>query len=237
MSKKINEMFSRIYKKYDFMDHILSCNVDIFWRKKAVNETVKGLKSHKSYKLLDVASGTGDLAIEIKRAAVKKKQGEDIDIDIYAIDSNSDMLNVAINKAKKMNLPIHFKVGDALAIDFPSDNFDLLTSSFALRDFDDLEKFIQEANRVLKKSAKIVLMDMSDPEGKFSKLFFNLYAKIMILEDSLVDKDAYSFLINSIRSFDEQRLINIMKNKGFKNIKVAKLCPYVTFLLTAEKSQ
>ncbi len=234
MSEKINEMFSRIYKKYDFMDHILSCNIDIFWRKKAVKETIKGLKSYKSYKLLDVASGTGDLAIEIKHASVKKKQ--DKSIDVYAIDSNNDMLNIAINKAKKMNLPIHFKVGDALAIDFPSDSFDILTSSFALRDFDDLEKFVQEAKRVLKKGAKIILMDMSNPKGKFSKLFFNLYAKIMILEDSLVDKDAYSFLINSIHSFDEQRLINIIKNKGFKNIKVVKLCPYVTFLLTAEKN-
>lgn len=234
MSEKINEMFSRIYKKYDFMDHILSCNIDIFWRKKAVKETIKGLKSYKSYKLLDVASGTGDLAIEIKHASVKKKQ--DKSIDVYAIDSNNDMLNIAINKAKKMNLPIHFKVGDALAIDFPSDSFDILTSSFALRDFDDLEKFVQEAKRVLKKGAKIILMDMSNPKGKFSKLFFNLYAKIMILEDSLVDKDAYSFLISSIHSFDEQRLINIIKNKGFKNIKVVKLCPYVTFLLTAEKN-
>ncbi|MHB1664276.1 MAG: ubiquinone/menaquinone biosynthesis methyltransferase [bacterium] len=234
MSEKINEMFSRIYKKYDFMDHILSCNVDIFWRKKAVKETIKGLKSYKSYKLLDVASGTGDLAIEIKHASIKKKQGKGI--DIYAIDSNNDMLNVAIHKAKKMNLPIHFKVGDALAIDFPADSFDMLTSSFALRDFDDLEKFVQEAKRVLKKGAKIILMDMSNPKGKFSKLFFNLYVKIMILEDSLADKDAYSFLINSIHSFDEQRLIEIMKNQGFKNIKVIKLCPYVTFLLTAEKN-
>lgn len=234
MSEKINEMFSRIYKKYDFMDHILSCNIDIFWRKKAVKETIKGLKSYKSYKLLDVASGTGDLAIEIKHASVKKKQ--DKSIDVYAIDSNNDMLNIAIHKAKKMNLPIHFTVGDALAMDFPSDSFDILTSSFALRDFDDLEKFVQEAKRVLKKGAKIILMDMSNPKGKFSKLFFNLYAKIMILEDSLVDKDAYSFLISSIHSFDEQRLINIIKSKGFKNIKVVKLCPYVTFLLTAEKN-
>ncbi len=232
VSEKINEMFSRIYKKYDFMDHILSCNIDIFWRKKAVKETIKGLKSYKSYKLLDVASGTGELAIVIKNTSIKKSNN----IDVYAIDSNSDMLNIAIHKAKKMNLPIHFKIGDALAIDFPADSFDMLTSSFALRDFDDLEKFIQEAKRVLKKSAKIILMDMSNPKGKFSKLFFNLYAKIMILEDSLVDKDAYSFLINSIHSFDEQRLINIIKNKGFKNIKVVKLCPYVTFLLTAEKN-
>lgn len=232
MSKKINEMFSRIYKKYDFMDHILSCNIDILWRKKAVKKAMEGLKSHKSYKLLDVASGTGDLAIEIKHASIKKNK----DIGIYAIDSNNDMLNLAVERAKKANLPIHFKAGDALAIDFPSDSFDVLTSSFALRDFDDLEKFVQEAKRVLKKGAKIILMDMSNPKGRFFKLFFNLYAKIMILEDSLVDKDAYSFLISSIHSFDEQRLIGIMKNKGFKNIKVVKLFPYITFLLTAEKN-
>lgn len=228
MSKEINELFSNIHESYDLMNHVLSMGVDKQWRKEIANEAMLPA-GH--YRLLDLATGTGDLAICIHKMARKKSKN----VKINGVDFNKDMLGLAKKKIAKSNLDIDFSVGDALSLKFPKNSFEVITCSFAMRDFDSLETFVNECNRVLKKGGKVILADMSKPEEGFMKNFFKFYSKIMVLEGSLVDKDAYQFLVDSINKFDKKKLERLLKKKGFKQVKFRTLQSGAAFIATAYK--
>ena len=228
MSKDIRDMFSRIHKKYDLMNHILSFGIDKSWRRSAA---YGAMIEKKSYKLLDIATGTGDLAIMIKKMGIKKGK----DIDIEGIDFNEKMLGFAKVKSKKLDLKIKFNVRDALATEFPDDSFDVITSSFALRDFDNLKQFVNEAHRIMKKNGKLVLLEMSLPKHGINKYIFNFYINIMRLEGAFIDSNAYSFLIKSIKEFDKDELLALLNDKGFRKIECKALLTNAAFLVTAVK--
>lgn len=228
MSKEINRMFSDIHQKYDLMNHLLSFGVDNLWRSRAAKEAV--IKAN-SYEILDIAAGTGEFSIAIYKECSRSAK----DVNISGIDFNKDMLKVAKRKAKKLRLDIRFDVGDALSLKFPANNFDVVTSAFALRDFDNLNKFIKEAYRVLKPGGKVILVEMSKPESGLMKHLFNIYFNVMAFEGMLVDKHAYSFLINSIKSFDKNGLLKLLKDNQFKDVKLTNLTSNAAFLVTARK--
>jgi demethylmenaquinone methyltransferase / 2-methoxy-6-polyprenyl-1,4-benzoquinol methylase len=228
MSEEINQLFSDIHEQYDTMNHVLSLGIDKIWRKDIASEAIMDMKK---YKILDIAAGTGDLSLAIYRACDKAGK----DAKILGVDFNKDMLSVAKRKVKKLGLDIKFEQGDALALRFPSNSFEVVTNSFAMRDFDDLSKFVSEIHRVLKKGGKIVLSDMSKPEKGLMKYLFKIYFNIMLLEGMLVDKNAYSFLVKSIKSFDKNNLLKILKKQGFKEIKIRSLTSGSAFLITARK--
>jgi len=229
MSDQINEMFSAIHKRYDLMNHMLSLGIDGIWRKRAAEESII---DKKSYRVLDVASGTGELAITIKKLCDKSGKK----IELFGVDFNKDMLGIAKKKAKKLDLDIRFQIGDALALKFPNDYFEVVASSFGLRDFDSLEKFVKESHRVLKKNGKLVLLEMSKPDIGIMKYLFRIYFGVMLLEGLFVDRRAYSFLVDSIKRFDKRNLVNLLKEHGFVRVELVDLPFRAAFLATAYKA-
>ncbi len=210
------------------MNGILSLGMDRKWRSAAAK---LAMPNKKSFKLLDIACGTGEFAITLYNEAIKNGK----DASITGIDFNSDMLKIGIEKIKMCNLPITLISGDALNIKFDSNVFDVVTSAFAMRDFDDLNKFAREVNRVLKKGGKITLMDMALPKAGFDKYLFKIYSKIMRIEGYFVDNNAYAFLVKSIMENDSNKVANIFKKNGFTNVKITVLKTGAAFVITGNK--
>ena len=221
-------MFSEITGSYDLMNWIMSLGFDGLWRKSAGKES---LIEKKIYSVMDIAAGTGDFSIAINKACIKEGKK----VVITGIDFNNKMLEIARRKTKHLGVKINFETGDALALQFPDRSFDVVASAFGLRNFDSLEKFVGEANRVLKKGGKLVLLDMAAPDNGLMKYAFRFYFKIILLEGALVNRKAYSYLVSSINEFDKNRLPRLLSKSGFSEIKITELPTRVAFMVTARK--
>ncbi|MDE1825772.1 MAG: ubiquinone/menaquinone biosynthesis methyltransferase [Candidatus Micrarchaeota archaeon] len=229
MSERINHIFSKIYRQYDFMNHFYSMGIDISWRKSAA---LKAIIPKKSFRVLDVATGTGDLAIDIARQASKERK----EVSIVGMDFNKKMLEVAKRKIDKRNFGnIRVELGDALKMRYPSGSFDVLVSGFVLRNVDDLDIFARQIYRVLKKNGRIVLLDMARPDNPAQLFIFNTYFGLMRLAAMFADKEAYDWLVYSIGKFDKKACILKIKRAGFRNVRIESLRSGVAFLITAEK--
>lgn len=228
MSKRNTELFTRISNGYDFMNHAFSFGSDILWRHKTA---VMALESKEVHTILDVGTGTGDLALDIARRA--KADGKKVSID--AIDLSSGMLAVARKKAKNAGIGnISFGVGDGLKTEFENTKFDVSVSAFTLRNFDDLDRFAKEMHRVLKPGGKLLILEIALPEKGASRVMFNVYFKLMRAVGSIVDKEAYTWLVESMRKFDRRKLNGLFKAHGFKDIKKQELGGGVAFILSCE---
>ncbi len=229
-------MFSKIYLKYDLMNHLMSFNFDKDWREDAANEVI--IEKDK-FNVLDVASGTGDLAIAINKAAQAKHKK----VYIYAYDFNADMLDMARSKFRQEGMVnVKIEIGTAFKIAHKSNSVDVLTSAFALRSFANvkgdkrgLQKFISESYRVLRPGGKVVLLDMAMPDKEYQRSFFKIYSYVMLAMGSFVDRDTYAWLVRTIKSFDKKKLVKDMKSAGFKNIRYRSLKSGIAYLVTADK--
>ncbi len=228
MSAKIDRLFSRIHKRYDIMNSVMSVGLDRIWRRDAAAEIAS---IGKNCKILDVACGTGEFSITITKAM--DKIGHKAFID--GIDLNKKMLSIGTKKVSGRYANIKLGVGDATKMRKPSSNYDVVTTAFAMRDFDSLERFAAESYRVLRKGGKIVALDMAEPDTKFQRGFFAVYSKLMVFEGSLVDRNAYEFLVQSIHRFDKKRLVSILKKAGYKNVRIQNLATGVAFIATGKK--
>ena len=228
MSREIDTMFSEIHKDYDRMNTIMSMGFDRRWRDEAAKES---MINREGFRLLDVACGTGELAIRIEE--IGRHLGKSI--DIIGMDFNRDMLRIANGKLADGISGVSFERGDAIRMRYRSSSFDVVTSGFALRDFDSTERFAKESYRVLRRGGKIVLLDMSKPNSAVSDLFFKAYFGIMRLEGLFVNNDAYNFLVNSIKSFDIERFRGELEDAGFRRVRVRRLTFGVAFLITGYK--
>ncbi len=227
MSEYIDNIFSSVHHNYDLMNTILSLGIDRIWRRHAA---IAALHEKKKYQVLDIACGTGEMAKSIyKQATLAGKN-----IHITGLDYNNKMLGIAKEKFKN-NRHITFEQGDAINIKYPADSFDVVTSAFAMRDFDNLRMFAHEIFRVLRPGGKIMLMDMAAPKRGIHKYFFKFYSRIMLLEGYFVDRNSYSFLVDSIRKFDSDKVARIIKNAGFKNVNITYLQTHVAFMICATK--
>ncbi len=228
MSEKNKKMFSRIASYYDKMNSILSLGADAKWRAEAAREC---MLSRRPIMVLDVATGTGELALAINAEA--SKRGKRVIID--GIDFNEDMLEVARKKLHQKAIKnIRLQLVDALS--YSSDNaFDVITSGFALRNFDSLEKFIGVTYKLLKSNGKVVFLEVAKPESKFIDFFRFYYFKVIPVIAARYNKDAYIHLVSTAWEFDKDRLIRMMKSTGFTNVKVKNLSWGAAFILTAWK--
>ncbi|MDA8157868.1 MAG: ubiquinone/menaquinone biosynthesis methyltransferase [Deltaproteobacteria bacterium] len=230
MSDKINNIFSSIADVYDFWGHLFSFGIDGIWRKMAAEEAISDIDG---YKILDVATGTGSIAIDIAKKAKRAKKR----VEIVGVDFNSDMIKIAEDKIKKKKIKnICFKIEDAMDLGEPGCAYDVVTAGFLLRNVDDTEVFAEELRRILKKNGKFILLEMGRPQNKLLNIFFKSYFFIIRLVGSLIDEKAYDWLTYSILAFDIKKMMDILKDKGFKDLKIKNLPLHVGFLITGIKS-
>ena len=208
--QEVRQMFNNIARRYDFLNHFLSAGIDYSWRRKAINMIGK---NHPKT-ILDVATGTGDLAI----AALKIKPEKIIGIDIA-----DDMVEVGINKIKKKNLQdiIHLQTGDSENLDFPNETFDAVMVAFGVRNFENLKKGLSEMHRVLKPGGQVLILEFSQPSKFPVKQFYNFYFRyILPFLGKIIsgDKSAYTYLHDSVEVFPfGQQFMDILKETGFAN--------------------
>ncbi len=222
-------MFNNIARRYDFLNHFLSLGIDKIWRRKTIN-TLKGIASNPT--LLDVASGTGDLAITALKLKPKK---------IIGIDISEEMLRFGMEKIKKKSLEdkITLQKGDSENIEFESNYFDGVTVAFGVRNYENLNKGMSEMYRVLKSNGKLAVLEFSKPKSFPIKQIYNFYFKtILPFVGKLVSKDkaAYTYLPESVTQFPERDLfIKELEKVGFKNCSFTPLSFGIASIYSAEK--
>lgn len=214
--QQVEQMFDNIAPKYDFLNHFLSLGIDKLWRKKAV----RILKGFKHDRVLDVATGTGDFAIETS----KIKPGE-----IVGYDLSEQMIRVGAEKVKKLKLDhmIQFQKGDSEDMPFQANSFDAITVAFGVRNFENLEKGLEEFHRVLNPGGVAIILEFSKPRYfPFKQLYKFYFFHILPRLGGVISKDAsaYSYLPESVMSFpDDQDFLNILNRVGFKETKQHRL--------------
>ncbi len=232
MSNEIKQMFSTIADKYDKLNHMMSLGKDIGWRRKAARECL--LINKDDIVILDVATGTGDLAISILDEAEKNSRK----VKITGLDFNKDMLNVARKKIESWKIKnFDLIVGDALSLQLKNSSFDVVTTGFALRNFDNLNAFVEESYRVLKPGGKIVYLDVARPDTALLKLFQFYYFKIVpvIVASANYNPNAYQYLFSSLWVFDKHKALELVKKAGFKKAVIKNLTLGAAFIIVAEK--
>jgi demethylmenaquinone methyltransferase/2-methoxy-6-polyprenyl-1,4-benzoquinol methylase len=230
MSERINDIFTSIADVYDLWGHLFSFGVDGIWRKMAAEEAIADMDD---YKILDIATGTGSIAIDISRKAKKANKR----VEIVGVDFNPDMIKIAEDKIKNKKIKnICFKIEDAMDLGEPGCTYDVVTAGFLLRNVDDAEVFAEELRRILKKNGKFILLEMGKPQNKLLNIFFGAYFFIIRLIGSLIDEKAYDWLTYSILAFDREKMADILKEKGFQNLKIKNLPFHIGFLITGVKA-
>jgi len=212
-SKKvqIEAMFDNIAPNYDLLNRVLTLGIDTRWRSKAIKELV----NHKPLSILDVATGTGDFALEAYKRLTPDK--------IVGIDISHEMLELGRKKISKKSLQdkIEMIKADSEALPFDNDNFDAVTASFGVRNFENLQKGINENYRVLKSGGKIVILEFTKPRAFPFKQLFNIYFRYVLPVIGRVkskDPAAYKYLYESVQAFpDYDEFLEVMKKAGFKS--------------------
>lgn len=231
MGKKdeVKQMFDNISHKYDFLNRLLSVGIDIQWRKKVV----KIVKDKQPQTILDVATGTGDLAIAL---AGKNPQAK-----ITGFDLSDGMLEKGRIKVKERNLDNQIEMiqGDAENMPFEDNSFDVITVGFGIRNFETLEKGLKEIYRVLKPGGTFVILEFSQPQKFPMKQLYNFYFKnILPVIGKTFSKDhrAYTYLPESVQVFPYgERLNKILESESFKNPKNKELTFGIASIYTSTK--
>ena len=210
--EQVTKMFDNIAPKYDLLNRLLSLGIDKSWRKKAVQKL--NSKDHK--RILDVATGTADLALEINK---QLKPNE-----IVGLDISSEMINYGNKKLDKLGLndKIKLEVGDSENMRFSDGYFDAVTVAFGVRNFGNLEKGLEEMYRVLRRGGKAVILEFSRPKVFPLKQMFNFYFKYILPKignRTSNDDNAYDYLYESVQVFpDYEKFGNILEKVGFRSI-------------------
>lgn len=215
--EQVAEMFNSIAFRYDFLNRFLTAGVDIRWRKKAIRQ----LKEIQPNRVLDVATGTGDVAIMAHRMLRPKK--------IIGIDISEGMLSLGKEKIQKLGLTeaIQLQTGDSETIHFPDHHFDAVTVAFGVRNFAHLDKGMAEMYRVLRPGGKLVVLEFSRPSQPLFRKICDFYTHVITPGAGKLfanNKEAYQYLNNSVQAFPEgQNFLNIMHEAGFTQTYLKKL--------------
>lgn len=220
-------MFNNIAFRYDFLNSLLSLGIHKGWRKKAV----KIFAGKKPKLVLDVATGTADLAIEDLKAGAEK---------VIGVDISAGMLEVGKQKIKKAGLEnkIDLQLVDAEGLPFSDNQFDVITVAFGVRNFENLEKGLREMQRVLKPGGDLVVIEFSKPKGLFSYIYKFYFSYITPAIGRLFSKDhrAYSYLPESVEAFPYgQAFCDILARCGYKQPEAIKLTFGVASIYKATK--
>lgn len=222
--KKVRQIFDGIAHRYDFLNHLLSLGFDFYWRKKALALT----KMNDESILLDIACGTGDFAIAAKKTGIKKIFGADFSINMLTL-------------FKKKSNWIDGKVVQMVAEDIPlkDDSVTNITVAFGVRNFYDIPGGFNSFYRVLKQGGKATILEFRMPSNKIFKGLYKFYfKKVLPVVGGIIsgDKEAYSYLPNSVEEFDEKIVLpELLKKAGFKEIKVHPLTLGIVQVVIAVK--
>lgn len=209
--KEVEIMFDNISGKYDFLNHLLSLGIDRKWRKNLISM----LAATKPASILDMATGTGDLAIMTSKFIPSAK--------ITGLDLSRGMLDIGRKKIIERNLQVKIEMiqGDSENMPFETSTFDAVTVAFGVRNYENLLKGLSEANRVMKNGGNIYILEFSKPKNTFFRFFFNLYFKFILpIVGRLTSRDpkAYRYLFESVQAFPAyEDFLAIMDKAGFKS--------------------
>ena len=229
--EQVAEMFDKIAPKYDFLNQLLSLGIHKRWRRKSVQLLIPSNPKI----ILDVATGTGDFAIEANRILCPTK--------IIGVDISEGMLAIGREKIKKTGLDqiIELKTGDSENLSFVDNTFDAITVGFGVRNFETLEKGMAGMFRVLKPGGTLVVLEFSHPKKFPIKQFYNFYFKnITPAIGRIFSKDsrAYSYLPESVMAFpDGQRFVEILKKTGFSQTSWQPLSFGIASIYTGKKQE
>jgi demethylmenaquinone methyltransferase / 2-methoxy-6-polyprenyl-1,4-benzoquinol methylase len=226
----VESMFDSIAWRYDFLNHFLSFSIDRHWRKRAIRELLN-LKEKPA--VLDIATGTGDLAI----AAIKLNPSK-----ITGIDISKKMLEVGRLKIERKGLSerIELVTADSENIPFSDNSFDIVTVAFGVRNFSDPLKGLSEMNRVLRDKGVVMVIEFSKPSGFLFKTIYGFYFRnILPFFGKLLSKDrsAYRYLPDSVMEFpDNEEFLGLLSQAGFSGSRQIKLTGGVASIYTGIKT-
>ena len=212
--RPLQKMFNQVPSSYDFLNRLLTLRLDEYWRKKAV----KKILDEKPAEVMDLGTGTGDLAVRVAR--------NNSEIKVTGYDFSAPMLSVAQKKADKYKLAnIRFIEGDAAEMPFENDRFDVVGISFAFRNItfknSNTELYLKEVFRTLKPGGKFIIVESSQPDNKFIRFGFHNYLKHIVSGIGgriSKSKGAYHYLAYSAKNFySRDELTKLLENHGFKN--------------------
>jgi demethylmenaquinone methyltransferase/2-methoxy-6-polyprenyl-1,4-benzoquinol methylase len=226
--EQVAQMFDNISGNYDRLNHLLSLNIDKLWRKKAV----RLLRPYAPKTILDVATGTGDFAVELMSLNPTSIKG---------IDISAGMLEVGRTKMARRKLAdvIELRLADAEHLPYEADYFDAITVAFGVRNFEHLKAGLMDMKRVMKHGAPLAVLEFSKPRSFPMKQLYQFYFKtILPLVGSLISKDsrAYTYLPESVNAFPEGKdFIAFLEEVGYKNIREYRLTFGIATIYLAEK--
>lgn len=227
-SSQVKRMFDSIARVYDRQNHLLSFFIDKYWRKKCVNSL---LPFHPE-QILDIASGTGDLAIQMCRVLNPRH--------IVGADISEEMMRIGRRKVEESDMSdvITFEQQDCLSLTYRDFSFDAVTAAFGVRNFEDIEKGIREMYRVLRQGGHLAILELSTPQQFPMKQLYRLYSLFVIpsVGRLLGKKSAYEYLPASIRAVPQgEEMLEILRRQGFKETKVERFTFGICSLYTASR--
>lgn len=227
--QQVEKMFDRVAPTYDLLNRVLSLGIDVSWRKRAIGY----LKDLKPLRVLDVATGTADVAILTEKMLHPSQ--------IIGVDISNEMLEVGRQKIRDRQLSekIALETGDSENLRFADGEFDAVTVAFGVRNFENLEKGLAEMSRVLRSGGRAVILEFSRPHIFPFKQLYNAYFKYVLpLIGRLTSRDsrAYTYLFESVQAFPEgNQFIEILIKTGFKNPRFERLTLGICTIYIAEK--
>lgn len=227
--RQVERMFDNIAHSYDLLNHCLSFGIDKYWRRSAI----QSLAPYKPQHILDVATGTGDFALLATRMLKPQK--------MLGIDLSEGMLQVAREKVKRAALDnfITFKKEDCLNLSLPDDTFDAVTVAYGIRNFEDLDRGLQEMRRVLRPEGRLAIIELCAPAKFPMKQLFYFYSHIVMPAlGRIISKDgkAYTYLPATMEAFPQGEVMQrILEKAGYRDVRFKRFTFGLSTLYTAKK--
>ena len=227
--EEVRDMFNNIAPTYDRLNHIFSFSIDRLWR----SRVVRLVRRMKPQRIMDLATGTGDLAIKMAKRIPKAH--------IMGVDLSENMLAVAADKVRRKGLDDHIALyqGEAERLDVGDDVLDVVTIAFGVRNFGDIDGSLREIARALQKGGHLVILEFSTPRNPIVRHLYRLYSNhVMKPVGGIVSKDkkAYNYLPDSIEEFpDPERFLDIMRHAGFEQCRRKSLSMGIAQIYIAQK--
>lgn len=228
--EQVEMMFDNIAPTYDKLNHIMSLNIDRMWRRRVM----RIVRRSKAHKIMDVATGTGDLAIAMAKRVDRTQ--------ILGVDLSEEMLAVARRKVEKQGLEerIMLEKGDAENLTMvTTESIDAATIAFGVRNFENIERGLSEIYRTLKPGGKLVVLEFSMPKNRLVRWVYSQYAhRLLPRIGGMISKDkqAYTYLPDSVEEFPSpERFAEILRGVGFKSVKTRSQSFGIAYIYDATK--